>query len=222
MLWLPCAHLERDAMARISAVDRRADLISAALRVVAANGVAAATTRAIVAEAGMSLASFHYAFASRDELLAELVVHVVEQERVVLDVGGLISETSSDAGHPPELRSVVQAGLQRYFDLLRAEPGREAAMQELSYYAMRTPGLEHLAGEQYRRYAELAGEALTLAAEVSGSAWSRPVPELARIVIAFTDGLTVAWLVRRDDAEALELIDSVASLIAALAEPRRP
>lgn len=220
MLWQPCAHLERDAMARISAVDRRAELISAALRVVAANGVAAATTRAIVAEADMSLASFHYAFASRDELLAELVVHVVEQERVVLDVGGLLTEPSPGA-EPPGLQSVVRAGLERYFELLRADPGREAAMQELSYYAMRTPGLEHLAGEQYRRYAELAGEALALAAEVSGTTWSRPIPEIARIVIAFTDGLTVAWLVRRDDTEALQLIASVASLIAALAEPSR-
>ncbi|MGK9146502.1 TetR family transcriptional regulator [Plantibacter flavus] len=211
-------------MARISAVDRRADLISAALRVVAANGVAAATTRAIVAEAGMSLASFHYAFSSRDELLAELVAHVVEQERVVLDVGDLVgaaTDRASDEVAPLELRAVVQAGLERYFELLRADPGREAAMQELSYYAMRTPGLEHVAGEQYRRYAELAGEALTLAAEVSGTRWVRPLEELSRIVIAFTDGLTVAWLVRRDDREALQLIASVASLIASLAEPRR-
>lgn len=208
-------------MARISAVDRRAELISAALRVVAASGVAAATTRAIVAEADMSLASFHYAFASRDELLAELVVHVVEQERVILDVGALLPDPSAGDAEPPELQSVVRAGLERYFELLRADPGREAAMQELSYYAMRTPGLEHLAGEQYRRYAELAGEALALAAEVSGTTWSRPIAEIARIVIAFTDGLTVAWLVRRDDAEALQVIASVASLIATLAEPRR-
>ncbi|HXH36896.1 MAG TPA: TetR family transcriptional regulator [Plantibacter sp.] len=208
-------------MARISVVDRRAELISAALRVVAASGVAAATTRAIVAEADMSLASFHYAFTSRDELLAELVVHVVEQERVVLDVEELRADTTTDDEPAPELRSVVAAGLERYFELLRADPGREAAMQELSYYAMRTPGLERLAGEQYRRYSELAGEALTIAAEVSDSRWLRPVDELARIVIAFTDGLTVAWLVRRDDAEARQLIDSVASLIASLAEPRQ-
>jgi len=213
-------------MARISAVDRRAELISAALRVVAAHGVAAATTRAVVAEAGMSLASFHYAFESRDEMLAELVAHVVEQERVVLDVGDLVDRAAPDDGAraqepPPELGSVVRAGLERYFALLVADPGREAAMQELSYYAMRTPGLEHLAAEQYRRYAELAGEALTLAAELAGTRWSRPIADVARLVIAFTDGLTVAWLVRRDDGEAQQLIDSVASLVASLAETRR-
>ena len=40
-----------------------------ALTVIARDGVHAATTRAIVAEAGMALASFHYAFRSRDELI---------------------------------------------------------------------------------------------------------------------------------------------------------
>ena len=54
-------------MARIPAAQRRDALIGAALQVVADRGVAAATTRAIVAEAGMSLASFHYAFESRDD-----------------------------------------------------------------------------------------------------------------------------------------------------------
>ena len=206
-------------MPRISVVDRRVELISAALRVVAAEGVAAATTRAIVAEAGMSLASFHYAFASRDELLAELVAHVVEHERVVLDVGELLTDEEATQEHSPTLEAVVRAGLQRYVDLLRADPAREAAMQELSAYAMRTPGLEHLALEQYRRYEELACEALALAATVSGSTWTQPVDEIARTVIAFTDGLTLGWLVRRDDAEARRLVGTVAHLVATLAEP---
>ena len=206
-------------MPRISVVDRRAELISAALRVVAAEGVASATTRAIVAEAGMSLASFHYAFASRDELLAELVAHVVEHERVVLDVGELLTDEETGQEHPPTLEAVVRAGLERYVDLLRADPAREAAMHELSAYAMRTPGLEHLALEQYRRYEELAREALALAATVSGSTWTQPVDEIARTVIAFTDGLTLGWLVRRDDAEARRLVGTVAHLVATLAEP---
>lgn len=206
-------------MARIPVADRRAELISAALRVVATDGVAAATTRAIVAEAGMSLASFHYAFASRDELLAELVAHVVEHERVVLDVGELLTEEGAGGTPPPTLEAVVRAGLERYVDLLCADPAKEAAMQELSGYAMRTPGLEYLAIEQYRRYEELASEALTLAATVSGSTWTQPVDEVARTVIAFTDGLTLGWLVRRDDAEARRLVGTVARLVVTLAEP---
>ena len=58
-------------MPRLAVAERRAALVEAALRVMVRGGLAAGTTRAIVAEAGMSLASFHYAFSSRDELLRE-------------------------------------------------------------------------------------------------------------------------------------------------------
>ena len=67
-------------MTRIPATERRAALADAALIVIARDGVAAATTRAIVAEAGMPLASFHYAVASRDELLRDVVDLVVAGE----------------------------------------------------------------------------------------------------------------------------------------------
>lgn len=58
-------------MSRLPVPQRRAALIEAALRVIARDGLAAATTRAIAAEAGMSLASLHYAFTSRDELIGK-------------------------------------------------------------------------------------------------------------------------------------------------------
>src|SRR5450432_328934 len=67
-------------MSRIPATERRSALAQAALAVIARDGLAAATTRAIVAEAGMPLASFHYAVASRDELLRDVVELVVAEE----------------------------------------------------------------------------------------------------------------------------------------------
>ena len=67
-------------MTRIPAAERRAALAAAALTVIARDGLAAATTRAIVAEAGMPLASFHYAVARRDELLRDVVDLVVAGE----------------------------------------------------------------------------------------------------------------------------------------------
>ena len=74
-------------MPRLAVTDRREALVEAALRVMARDGLAAGTTRAVVAEAGMSLASFHYAFASRDELLAELVRRVVGRELAAATAG---------------------------------------------------------------------------------------------------------------------------------------
>src|SRR3981081_3095040 len=64
-------------MARVPAGQRRQELIEAAFTVMARDGVAAASTRAITAEAGAPLSAFHYCFRSKQELLQELITTVV-------------------------------------------------------------------------------------------------------------------------------------------------
>ncbi|MGW9632028.1 TetR/AcrR family transcriptional regulator [Agromyces sp. NPDC055520] len=198
-------------MTRIPAPERRAALVQAALRVVSQRGIAQATTRAIVAEAGMSLASFHYAFDSRDELIDELITTVVarEQEAVLPD---------DLAGH--DLRDMLEAGLLRYFEHLRADPEHEQAMLELTQYALRSPERHPLAVAQYDRYTELGAKSLTAAAEVVGAVWTTPVEQVARVLIAFTDGLTLTWLVTRDDDVARSVAHAAADALSRMAEPR--
>lgn len=195
-------------MGRVGSAERRAALVRAALRVIDRDGVHAATTRMIVAEAGMSLASFHYAFRSRDEMMRELVAFVVQDEQRVS-----LEALDPDA----DIRSAVRAGMQAYFDLLRAHPSREQALQELVQYSLRTPGLEHLPRAQYASYFHTARVLLERGAENAGVQWSLPIEQLARILIAITDGLTVAWLADRDDEAADRLIDFAVDTIGALA-----
>jgi len=202
-------------MTRIPVADRRTALVQAALRVVARDGVAAATTRRIVAEAGMPLASFHYVFASRDELMAELIEAAVAGEQRDLDP--VLSAVADEQA--VGMRDVLRAGLQHYFDGVRADPDREKAMLELTQWALREPGFEPLARRQYDRYHELAAHAAAEAARLTGSTWARPLDEVARILIAFTDGLTVGWLVTRDDAAAAATMDVAADALAALTTP---
>ncbi|TFD88044.1 TetR/AcrR family transcriptional regulator [Cryobacterium lactosi] len=205
-------------MTRIPAADRRSALVRAALRVVADKGVAQATTRAIVADAGMSLASFHYAFESRDELMAELIRYVVEQEATAVLLQPAI-EASAGPGEPEPLRQVLRDGLQGYADHLRQDPLREKAMLELTQYALRAPMMRDLAQAQYERYHALAAAALESAAQRSGSVWLLPVGEIARLVVALTDGLTIAWLVDRNDAATASLLDVAADSVARLGRP---
>jgi DNA-binding transcriptional regulator YbjK len=186
-------------MSRIPATERRAALAQAALAVIARNGLAAATTRAIVAEAGMPLASFHYAVASRDELLSDVV------ELVVAGEGSAAS--GSFEVDSPDLRSTVRATFAAYLDLVRADPEREQAMFELTQHALRTPALAELPKQQYGSYRALASQLLIAGAERHGADWSIPVDDLARLVIALTDGITLAWLADRDDAAAERLLD---------------
>lgn len=203
-------------MTRIPVADRRTALVQAALRVVARDGVAAATTRRIVSEAGMPLASFHYVFASRDELMAELVSTVVAGEETDLE------PALDPATAPLELRAAIRSGLQHYLDGVRADPDREKAMFELTQWALREPGFAPLARRQYDRYYELAERAARDAAELTGSAWSLPVAEVARLLVTLTDGLTIAWLVTRDDVAAERSLDFAADALAALADAPVP
>ncbi|MCD2442764.1 TetR/AcrR family transcriptional regulator [Agromyces sp. SYSU K20354] len=198
-------------MTRIPATERRAALIDAALRVVSRNGLAQATTRAIVAEAGMSLASFHYAFASRDELVDELITTVISREQQAVLPDLIPGQT---------LHEILEAGLLRYFEHLRADPEHEQAMLELTQYALRSPERHPLAAAQYARYTELAAHALDVAAEHSGVRWRSPVDRVARVLVAFTDGLTLTWLVDRDDDAARAVAAAAADALTRMADTR--
>jgi AcrR family transcriptional regulator len=201
--------------------ERRGLLLSAAFDVISRTGVSGATTRAIVDEAGMKLASFHYAFESREELLAELVNVVVGNQEVVLEI-------STAAGI--DLAALLEQGLSSYFDQVRANPLRERAMFELTQYSMRTPSMHGFAERQYARYRELAEASLSEAAERTGCAWRIPVDQLAADLVALTDGITLAWLADRDDVRARRTIAFAARALAAEADapttslpaPRRP
>lgn len=196
-------------MARLAAADRRARLAEAALDVAAREGLAAATTRAIVAEAGMPLASFHYAVPSRDALLRDVIGIVVEREREA--AGALLGEAV-------DLPGALRDALGGYLDLVRRDPGREQAMFELTQHALRTPGLRDLPRAQYASYHDVARALLVAGGERVGIRWIAPVDDLARLLVSLTDGITLAWLADRDDDAAERALDLAAVAISVFAE----
>lgn len=190
-------------MARLSATERREALIEAALRVMERDGLTAGTTRAIVAEAGMSLASFHYAFASREELLRELVQRVIGRE-----LAAAMGEWSPEDG----LAACLRAAADGYLAHLQEAAGQEQLMLELTLLAVRRPDLHPIAREQYRSYVRAATQLLDLAAELTGASWRRPLPELARLLITLVDGATTTWLVDRDTVATRAVFEAAIDL----------
>ncbi len=183
-------------------------LIAAALRVIATRGVSAATTRAIVGEAGMSLASFHYAFRSHEEMMRSLVEWVIEAE----------STAAFESIVPgADIRDSLRGALAAFFDYVIAEPSQERVMQELLQYCLRTPGLEYLAREQYERYYASAEQLLAAGAKASGTQWRIPLGDVARLIVAATDGVTLAYLATGDAAAGGRVLDFVADSVAELA-----
>lgn len=204
-------------MGRLPVAERRRALIDAAVRVVARDGVAGATTRAVVAEAGMSLASLHYAFASREELLAAVISDVTAQEHRAAEDGLLPPGEPTDPA--PAMVDVIRAGLDRFVDLLIEDPLRERALLELSLHALRTPGQEAALAAQYATYHRAALASLATAARIGRSTWRVPLPAAARLLVTLTDGLTTTWLADRDTAATRATVVFAAQALAALAEP---
>ena len=199
-------------MARMSADERRAELLAAALRVMSRDGVAAGTTRAIAAEAGMVLATFHYCFRSRNELLRELIVMLAEIER----------EAARAAMQPGrDIRGTLGQALNGYLEHLEKNPGHEQVLFELNHHALRTPELRDLADEQYRQYYESATILLTTAADLAGVEWQLEMPVLARMVVTMIDGATTTWLVDHDTEKTQAVLEVMLEYVATLTRPAR-
>ncbi|MGH3095054.1 MAG: TetR/AcrR family transcriptional regulator [Streptosporangiales bacterium] len=197
-------------MARISAEERRELLLDAAVRVMTTHGVAAGTTRAIVAEAGMRVSVFHYCFRSRDELLSELIKRLSATEKQAvwesIEPGGTLRETLAGAADG-------------YLAHLQHKPGDEMVLFELNHHALRTPALRELAAEQYAAYYRTARELLDRVAEVAGIAWTVDAQVLTRTVITVLDGVTTTWLADRDTAASREVLHRLLDFVAGLAVP---
>ncbi|MFT4235163.1 MAG: TetR family transcriptional regulator [Microbacterium sp.] len=197
-------------MPRISVDKRREALAEAALRVLAREGLAATTTRAIAAEAGMSLASVHYAYASRDELLAEVVRRVVASESaaVAASLAELVELMPTAPRGREGLRALLAEALGAYLSSLGADgAGLERGMLELSLASLREREGASVAPEQYRQYRELVAEVLQSAADATGMRWTVPPEEIARTIVALSDGLTIAYAIDGGpDGNALKAI----------------
>ena len=203
-------------MARISVADRRTQLVQAAMQVIAREGMAAATTRAIVAESGMSLASFHYVFQSRDELM-KLAVHEVlrvERERILEK----LSQITEADGH--DLHKLLEAALLGYLHSVQENSAQEQAMLEFTLYSMRNESYLPMALDQYDAYYELVIFLMAQIAEAARIEWTVPSEDLARYMVSVTDGVTLLWLTSRDDEKCARAITLAASGLAVHTRPR--
>lgn len=200
-------------MTRKSAAERRKDLIEAGLRVIAREGMHGATVRAIVAEAGVPLATFHYVFHSRDEMIGEAYAYVV------------LPDPDAQEPHVPAdatLPEVIRALLHDWVDRLAARPEFELAIMEIMAYCRRLPELEHLPGEVQDRYVEAVSGLIEAACERTGIAPTRALSEIATLVLHVSDGVTY-HLLRTGDADAARrFVDEAAPMLAAAMQRSAP
>jgi hypothetical protein len=121
-----------------------------------------------------------------------------------------------------DLVATLREGFRAYLALVTADPLRDQALFELTLYALRTPDLRDSARYQYASYFSVAEHVLNEVARATGHEWRRPMPEMARILVTLTDGVSLAWLVDRDTDAAERVIDFAARALAALGRRANP
>ncbi|MEV2247196.1 TetR family transcriptional regulator [Streptomyces sp. NPDC049970] len=166
-------------MARRYDPERRERIIEAAIRVVAARGIAGLSHRTVAAEADVPLGSTTYHFASLDELLVAALRRCNENfARTVRESGYL-----SDPGVP--LADALTRLLEEWF------AGGRGPMEleyELYLAALRRPALRPVAAEW--------------ADGLAGLVARRTDPATARALVAMLDGISLQVLLTGGDFDA--------------------
>jgi DNA-binding transcriptional regulator YbjK len=176
---------------------RRAQLLEAALRVIARGGVGAATHRAVAAEAGVPLGSTTYYFASREDMVAQALELVVGWDRTAL--ANAREEILAAATAPKPLAEAISRTLLRGLD---EDEHVWIAEHELFIEANRRPELRELAASWTKAETDVVAPAL----ERLGT---RDPERAARLLVAALYGLALEVLAHGDRAELPDLVEDL-------------
>jgi AcrR family transcriptional regulator len=181
-------------MAYVKAKVRSGQLVEAARRVLARDGVKGATLRGVASEAGVPLGTLSYVFGSKEQLLKAVIQDVTEEIAEVL-----AESAQTDRG----LEQAIRAGIETFWTRLVADERWLQVMQyELVMYSLRTPGLDHLARWQTERYCRIVAAWCQQAANDAGELCAVPFDALARVMVASVDGIILQFVADPDDARS--------------------
>jgi DNA-binding transcriptional regulator YbjK len=183
--------------------DRRGLIVEAALRVIARAGPAAATHRAVAAEAGVALASTTYHFGSKAEIVAEAFELAIERSIAAV-------ERSTAPPGPATPAELAERLLGLVDELCAGDQAPLAAQYELLLEAGRRPELRPLAERWSRAYLD------GLEAVVASAGIAQPRPA-AEIVSDLIDGALLARLCEPEDGGAGPLARRIERVVAGLA-----
>ncbi|MGJ9423619.1 TetR/AcrR family transcriptional regulator [Aeromicrobium sp. CF3.5] len=197
-------------MTYVPAPVRREQIVAAARRVMARDGVADASLRSVAAEAEVPLGTMQHAFRTKSQLLQAVVDDVIDEIAAVYG-------TSPHVDHG--LPQAIQQNLTDFWSHLVEGHSQLQLMQyELTTHALRSAGHERLANWQYRRYGEGVARWCEDAASRSGEVCAIPFDQLARLIVAGIDGLILQHLCEPDELRSTHDLQVFIDLVITLTE----
>ena len=202
-------------MARRLVEDRRAALLAAAVTVIARDGIAAASTRAIAREAEIPTGAFHYWFGSLAELHVGLSEWVAERDVAIVDA----ALGRCGRARRTDLESVLDQLLREVWAGVEEFPEASVTSYQLTQQLLCDPETAPAAHRQQERYLSTVRDALVRVAEIAQVRWTAPLPVLTRMTMAFMDGLTHEWVVDRNSRQARQALRAFATALRTFAAP---
>lgn len=198
-------------MARVSAKERSLQFVQAAARVIARDGVGAATTRRIAAEAEAPLAALHYCFRSKDELLEEVYRYLSA------DYARALEPMSPDAG----IEETVAQHAHRIWNRMLAEPHEQVTTFELLLRRYRLNADEQeralaVNRTMYEGWVNSTADVLRQGAVNSGLKTEVDFVTTARFFIAAIDGASMQHVADPDEARSALLIEALITATAGM------
>ncbi|WP_066290268.1 TetR/AcrR family transcriptional regulator [Arthrobacter sp. B6] len=199
-------------MARVSADARRLQFVEAAARVIANDGLAAATTRRIATEAGANLAALHYCFRNKDELLQEVYAFLSR------DYAKALPPVNVAGGG---LTDVMRAHAHRIWERMLLNPHEQVTTFELLLRRFREkPESEAAVRAQnrimYEGWIQSTIELFREAAAVAGEDIPENLELITRLFISGIDGISMQHLADPDPERSAALVDLLSEGLASL------
>ncbi|MET7510779.1 TetR/AcrR family transcriptional regulator [Streptomyces albidoflavus] len=181
-------------MAHVPAAERRPQLIKAAIDLMAREGVAAGSTRAIAAELGVAQATVHYTFGTKEDLYRAVMDQITDE---------LIAQVQRTAPQDAGFEETFSALASALWGTVREPSSHHQLLSELTMFALRVPGLNEARQSHYRRVVEVTAQLITETAERAGQELAESPQTVARFFLSGFDGLTMQVLLCLPD-EATE------------------
>ena len=204
-----CSDERRAAIRPDTSDERRSAILAAAIRVLAREGIAEATTRKIAKEAGVNQAMLGYYFGSKDDLLLAVLQ---EMMRTTAEV---VRETAVVKG---SLREAIADSLRAFWAHVETAPELQIMQYELTLYAIRHPDSTWLAKQQYAGYCAVVEALFQEACASARQTCAVPFTEIARFVVGGLDGLILQFISDRDTARARRDLNHLIEAVLALTQ----
>ncbi|MBF6591385.1 MAG: TetR/AcrR family transcriptional regulator [Ktedonobacterales bacterium] len=189
--------------------DRRDAILAAAIRVLARDGLAEATTRKIAAEAQVNQATLGYYFGNKDGLLLAVL-------REMMRITNEIARAAVPVG--AGLREAIAESLTAFWASVEASPELQVMQYELTLYALRHPASAWLAKQQYDGYCAVVEALFTEACAAAAQVCAISCAELARFVVGGLDGMILQFISDHDRDRARHDLANLIAAVVALAE----